>query len=228
MSAALAREAPGEAGLADLPLVEMPVAGAPTQLAVIYSGDGGWRDLDKQIAGVLAREGIPVIGVDSLRYFWSEKTPDGVAADLARILRHYRARWGAQRALLIGYSFGADVLPFAARRLPADLLRDVAQISLLGPSGRAPFRIAVSGWLGADDRGLPVLPELRSLALDRVQCFYGEEEKDTLCTAPEIAGAERIRTPGGHHFDGDYERLARDILRGAARRASRAQAPQSG
>ena len=49
-------------------------------MAVIYSGDGGWRDIDKDIAGALQEKGIPVVGVDSLRYFWSEKTPDQVAA----------------------------------------------------------------------------------------------------------------------------------------------------
>lgn len=226
--AALAQQAPARASLREIPLVELPVTGRPEQMAVIYSGDGGWRDLDKQIAGVLAREGTPVVGVDSLRYFWSEKSPDGVAADLARILRHYRATWGARRVLLVGYSFGAGILPFAVRRLPAELRADVIQISLLGLSPRAPFEVSVAGWLGAHDRGLPVLPELRSLDLGEVQCFYGEEEDDTLCPAPELAGAERIRTSGGHHFDGDYVGLARRILSGAVRRSARPAAPEPG
>ncbi len=223
---ALTREAPGRVKLRDLPLVEVPVTGTPKQLAVIYSGDGGWRDLDKQIAGVLAREGTPVVGVDSLRYFWSEKSPDGVAADLARILRHYCARWDTRRVLLIGYSFGAGILPFAVRRLPAELREEVVQVSLLGLSPRAPFQISVTGWLGAYERGLPVLPELRSLDLSRVQCFYGEEEDDTLCTSPELEAAERIRTAGGHHFGGDYQRLAHEVLSGAARRAARLGPPR--
>ena len=152
MIAALSREAPAEPTLEDLPLVELPTAGAASQMAVIYSGDGGWRDLDKQIAGVLAREGTPVVGVDSLRYFWREKTPEMVASDLARILRHYRARWGAQRVLLVGYSFGAGILPFAVHRLPSDLRDSVAQISLLGLTPRAPFQVSVGGWLGTSNR----------------------------------------------------------------------------
>jgi len=226
--AALAREAPAKTELGDLPLVELPAASAATQMAVVYSGDGGWRDLDKDIGEALAREGTPVVGVDSLRYFWRAKSPDVVAADLARILRHYRARWGVKRVLLVGYSFGAGILPFAVDRLPPELRKSVVQISLLGLAHRAPFEISVSGWLGGDDAGLPVLPELRSLDLAKVQCVYGEEEDDTLCTAPELAAAERIRTAGGHHFDGDYERLARDILRGAARRSAAVPAPAPG
>ncbi len=219
--AALDREAPGDADLADLPIVVLPAAAKPTQMAVIYSGDGGWRDLDKDIAEILAREGTPVVGVDSLRYFWREKSPERVAQDLERILRHYRTRWGVSRALLVGYSFGAGVLPFAVHRLPPDLRADVVQVSLLGLLPRALFQISVSGWLGVQDQGRPVLPELEALDLARVQCFYGEEEHDTLCTAPELAALERIRTRGGHHFDGDYERLARDILDGAKRRVAK-------
>jgi type IV secretory pathway VirJ component len=138
-----------------------------------------------------------------------------------RILRHYRTRWNVRHVLLVGYSFGAGILPFAVRRLPDDLRQDVIQISLLGLIPRAPFEISVTGWLGAHDRGLPILPELRQLDLGRVQCVYGEEE-DTLCTSPELGAAERIRTTGGHHFNGDYERLANEILAGAARRTARA------
>ena len=103
----------------------------------------------------------------------------------------------------------------------ADLRADVLQISLLGLEPRAPFEIAVSGWLGgvpAD--AAPVLPELERLELARVQCFYGAEEEQTLCPDPALARAEIVRTSGGHHFDGDYEALARRILAGADRLAS--------
>ena len=62
-------------------------------MAVVYSGDGGWRDIDKDIASRLQAKGIPVVGVDSLRYFWSEKTPEQIAADLGLIMAHYREAW---------------------------------------------------------------------------------------------------------------------------------------
>ena len=209
--------------LADLPLVEMPAAAAAARFAVIYSGDGGWRDLDKEIGEYLAAHGMPCVGVDSLRYFWRAKTPDVVAADLARIIRHFQRQWNAHEAVLVGYSFGAGVLPFAVNRLPADERAAVLQISLLGLEPRAPFEIAVTGWLGgvAPDAP-PVLPELRQLELSRVQCFYGEEEAQTLCPDPDLAAAEIIRTPGGHHFDRDYEALARRILAGADARTAAA------
>ncbi len=209
----------GAAELADLPLVEIPAAAPAERFAVIYSGDGGWRDLDKEIGEYLAGHGTPCVGVDSLRYFWGAKKPETVAADLARIIRHYRDEWRAPEVLLVGYSFGAGILPFAWNRLPDDARAGVRQLSLLGLEPRAPFEIAVSGWLGGLPEDAPlVLPELARLDLARVQCFYGEEEEATLCRDPALRGAELIRTTGGHHFDGDYEALARRILAGAERR----------
>jgi len=61
--------------------------------------------------GSLAANGIPVIGLDSLRYFWSARSPQGLGADLDRMIRYYLTQLGKQRVVLIGYSQGADVLP---------------------------------------------------------------------------------------------------------------------
>jgi len=58
-------------GVAKLPLIELPASHPSPLLAIIVSGDGGWRDLDKVIAEKLSRNGVSVVGCDSLRYFWS-------------------------------------------------------------------------------------------------------------------------------------------------------------
>ena len=124
--------------LAGLPLVELPVAAPGRLMAVVYSGDGGWRDIDKDIAGRLQDKGVPVVGVDSLRYFWSEKTPEQIAADLGLIIDHYREAWQRPDVVLVGYSFGADVLPFAYNRLPADDAGERRPHRLAGPVAIAP------------------------------------------------------------------------------------------
>jgi type IV secretory pathway VirJ component len=213
-----------------LSIVEIPASQAGDLMAVIYSGDGGWRDLDKQIGEVLAHEGVPVVGMDSLRYFWRARTPEQTAADLAEILRQYGTKWKTERVLLIGYSFGAGILPFAFNRLPEEYQRRVVDISLLGLESRAPFEISLSGWFkaGAPADAPEVLPELRRIDLKRVQCFFGEEEEDTLCRHEELARAEVIRTKGGHHFDGDYRALARRILDGGRRRLGKTPRGASG
>jgi type IV secretory pathway VirJ component len=210
--------------LAELPLVELPVPRPGPAMAVIYSGDGGWRDIDKQIGEVLSHKGMPVVGVDSLRYFWHEKTPEEIANDLSQIIRHFGAAWGTEKVVLVGYSFGACILPFAINHLPSEDRARIVQVSLLGLEPRAEFEVKLSGWFGGEP-GISaplVLPEILRQKLGLFQCFYGEKEEDTLCKAPELAGAEIIRTGGGHHFGGDYQALAQKILDGAARRLAAA------
>lgn len=216
------RSSPANA-LENLPVIEYPTATRNPVMGVIYSGDGGWRDLDKQMAEALSQRGMPVVGVDSLRYFWREKPPERIASDLSVILRDYGKRWGASQFVLAGYSFGAGILPFAVNRLPQDLRHRVVQLSLLGLERTALFEISVTGWF-LDVRGNhPILPELQRFDLSRVQCFYGEAEEDTLCRAPELQAAEIVRTTGGHHFDGDYRALADKVLDGVRRRIRGAQ-----
>lgn len=203
--------------LEDLPLVELTVDGPGRRMAVIWSGDGGWRDLDKRIGEYLVSAGVPVVGVDSLRYFWSPRTPEEMAGHLAAIIGHYSEAWQRPEVLLIGYSFGADVLPFAVNRLPAEARARVRQLSLLALSTFANFEIHVSAWV-SDERhedSVDTAPELARLSGVRVQCFYGEEEEGSGCTLPELKDVQIIKTAGGHHFDGDYAALAQRILAGA-------------
>ena len=197
-----------------LPLIILGVGHPSKIMVVVMSGDGGWRDLDKTIAENLQRAGVPVVGWDSLRYFWSRKTPQQTADDLAAVIENFMARWQASEVALVGYSFGADVMPFAYNRLPDSLRPHVALIALLGFAREADFEITLSGWLGESPGpdAVPVLPETNKIPPRLMQCFYGQNEKDTAC--PELArrGVEVIRIAGGHHFDGDYQALASHIL----------------
>ncbi|MFM0228160.1 virulence factor family protein [Paraburkholderia dipogonis] len=204
----------GDDDVSDLPLIELPAAHPNGLMAIVISGDGGWRDLDKTIAQALQKDGVSVIGWDSLRYFWSEKPPAQTSRDLARVMQTYGARWNAQHIALVGYSFGADVMPFAYNRLPEALRAKVSLIALLGFAPDADFQIRVGGWLGmpASDKALKVQPELTRVPPAIVQCFYGENEKDTLCPALSKTGVEVIRTSGDHHFGGDYDSLEKRIL----------------
>jgi len=205
----------------DLPLVELPAARATDLLALVLSGDGGWRDLDKTVAEWLCKNGVNVVGWDSLRYFWKKRTPDEVARDLDRVIRTYSQRWHARNVVLIGYSFGADVLPFAYNRLSADARDKVVQVSLLGFSHSSDFVVHVSAWLGAGASAdaLPNGEEVARIPVQRIQCFYGRDEDDTRCPELEKSGVEVIATAGSHHFDGNYDALAARILAGVMRRA---------
>ena len=104
-----------------LPLIELPTKTNSDTLAVMVSGDGGWAGIDKQIAEALNKDGISVVGLNSLQYFWTKKDPDTAGNDLTRILNYYSQAWNANKIILIGYSTGADTLPFMVNRLPEAL-----------------------------------------------------------------------------------------------------------
>lgn len=206
-----------DGGALDLPLVEEIVTPDHDTVAIFYSGDGGWREIDQRIAARLNTVGIPVIGVDALRYFWSEKTPEAAAADLSAVIAHYRQRLGVRKVVLIGYSFGANLLPKAYGLLPAADRESVTLLSLLALSHQADFEIAVTGWLGAAGAGKHGDPvdHLATVEATKIQCVYGLEEEDTACPAlePRVKdGVELIARPGGHHFDENYELVADRIL----------------
>lgn len=202
------------ASVGDLPLVELPAKQATDSLAVIYSGDGGWRDIDKTLGDLLARQGVAVVGVDSVRYFWRHRDPQRTADDLARILDHYRSAWGSRRVVLIGYSFGADILPFAYNRLPAEWQQRVGTLALLAPGRGADFEVSISGWLGRSNAGgAPTVPELQRIPPAKILCVYGAKEKtESLCTAPGAGAITRLERPGDHHFDRRYDLIA-DAIR---------------
>ncbi|MCX5495290.1 alpha/beta hydrolase [Kaistia dalseonensis] len=223
----LAPKSTSDDPLADLPLVELEATPKYSTMAVIYSGDGGWRDIDKSIGEALQKQGVPVVGVDSLRYFWSKKEPAQTAADLKRIIDTYTEKWGIDHVVLIGYSFGADILPSAYNNLAVEEKDQVAEISLLGLSPDVDYEISVGEFLGTNSSDGQTLPDLKLIKPSLIQCIYGEEEDDTVCPKLDGTGAELIKTTGGHHFDGDYDALAAKILDGLKRRVADGSNPQA-
>ena len=206
------------AALGDLPVVEVPAqpnAPGSDAFAIIMSGDGGWAGLDQDIAAALSAKGIPTVGLDSLRYYWTARTPEGLAADTDRLIRFYLAHFGKKRALLIGYSQGADVLPFAVNRLPETSKSHVTLMAILGMSEHALFEFHVSSWISDDNSGPATMPEVNRVSGMPVLCIYGEDEHDSLCPKLDPKKFNIVKLKGGHHFDGDYAGLADRILSAA-------------
>ena len=202
---------------AGLPLVEVPASGPGRDyLAVHLTGDGGWGVTDKGLSAELAKRGIPVVALNSLKYFWTRRTPESSSRDLARIMTRYLRTWGKSQVILIGYSLGADVLPFMYNRLPADLQGKVAAVALLGPSPTVEFEFHVTDWLGKSPgkTALPVLPEIEKISKAEIICFYGEEDRDNICGEidPKVVRVRVVALPTGHRFGRDFGPIAQAIL----------------
>jgi type IV secretory pathway VirJ component len=200
------------AEISDLPVQEVHARGAAPEFALLLTGDGGWAGLDQELAARLAAGGVPTVALNSLKYFWTARSPEETTRDVARVLQHYLTAWNKQRVLLVGYSFGADVLPFVVNRVPADLRQRVASVSLLGIDGNASFEVHVADWVGGDNDGPPTRPEVAALSHLPVLCIYGEGEADSICPGLPPSAVVREEIGKGHHFSGDYATLAERIL----------------
>lgn len=200
-------------GVEDLSLVEVPAPNADRgdTMALILTGDGGWAEIDRSLAGGLAGAGIPSVGWSSLRYYWQPRTPQAAATDLARIIGHYTSAWHKTRVLVIGYSFGADVAAFLVNRLPAETRGMIPRVTLLGLSDGATFEFHVSEWVGGGEDQYPTVPEVERLPMP-VTCIKGADEDDSACTGLKGPHISIVTIGEGHHFSGDYDRIVRVIL----------------
>lgn len=212
------RAATGAALPDDLPLTPVVSRAAPPTdlMAVFYSGDGGWAGLDRSVSARLAAAGIPVLGVNSLQYYWNARTPAQSARDLTRMITSYGAAWHRPRVVLIGYSFGAGALPSTVAALPPAIRTRVAKITLMGLPARGELEFHLADWLDASRAPAvataPLVARLGKVL--RVQCLRGAQESDSACPAIPPGHAQQVVLPGGHHFAGNDAAVARAILSG--------------
>ena len=192
----------------DLPLVVMWPPGAHA-VDIFVSGDGGWADLDAGVARRLAAQGIAVVGWNTLRYFWHEKSPQIFADDLARVVRSL-----PQDAAVFagGYSFGAETVPVVVAAATDPALKRIAGLTLIGPGAYATFEVSPLDWIRTNSKATrhPVGPAI--VAASRpVLCVATDDDPDTGCPTGPLPAYTRSAIPGGHHFGADYAGLASRI-----------------
>ncbi len=207
---------PGQLGIPGLEEVPSRSTAGDT-MAILYTGDGGWQAADKGLARVLAENGIPVIAVNTLRYFWTRRTPEKAAVDFARIVTHYQAAWKKRRVIAIGYSFGANILPFLLTRASRPLQEQVAMLALLAPTRTVDFEFHVKQWFSETPpkTSRPVLPELEKLSGFKIIAYCGALDGESSCRDMPV-NVRRVLLPhAGHRFANQYAVIARDILKEA-------------
>lgn len=206
-------------------------AGDGDVLTILYSGDGGWADLDKQLGNAFVARGIPVVGINAFKYFWRNRDPDDAAAELDALMTKYTDQWHKQRVWLVGFSFGADVLPTLVDKLSAQNRARIAQLVLLSPSRDASFEIQFEGYMMAQGRikafvktllekfnkvphydALPPVVAIHDAF--PVVCYYGKQEADdSLCTDTGLPHWVTVHAKNGdHHFEGGYQPLAAQMI----------------
>lgn len=214
----LTEQISSDAGDSDLPLIDVNVTQDKTEatqtMAILLTGDGGWAEIDKEVAKILAAKGIPTVGFDSLSYFWKPRTPLTTSQDIERVITQYLEKWNKKHVILIGYSFGADVLPFIANNLSAETQGKISLVALLGMGKTAAFEFRLSSWMNADKNSdrLLISPEIEKMKWANSICIYGIDDTAANCLPIENLGVKAISMSGDHHFDEKYEELVMHII----------------
>jgi type IV secretory pathway VirJ component len=186
-------------------------------VAVLFSGDMGFRvGMGPKIAVRLAADGVPVLGVSSLVEFRHKHRPAEVSTFIEQSIRRGLAFADANRAILIGQSFGADMLQVGAAGLPAELRSRVQMVALVVPGDTVFFRASPAELFNWARPDAAAMPTARRLTWVPAICIYGREEDDSLCPKLDLPNVQRVALPGGHplHYDADalYIALRREIL----------------
>jgi peptidoglycan-N-acetylglucosamine deacetylase len=197
--------------VAALPLIERPATTDTGQvLVLLLTGDGGWAGSDEGVSRALQSRGAAVIGLNMRSYLSRQRSPDELARDVTCIVTTYLARWRRPWLMLLGYSRGADLAPFAASRLSPDVRRRITTLTLVSPSQWAGFRFHLIDLIRDVHRpdDLPVLPELEKLSDLSIVCISGRHDPGALCPALTGAHIQVITLEGGHRITGGYETMA--------------------
>ena len=181
-----------------------PRTGAP--VAILWSGDMGFHiGMGPKIADRLVKDGIPVVGVNSLAYFNVRRTPAETEALLERSIAQARRIDPHARLVLIGQSYGADMLQVALAGLPARERGAVGQIALVVPGVTVAFRASPTEIFTFAMHEDPALPTARTLGWAPTLCIGGRDETSSLCPLLHQRGVRSVLLSGGHPLRRDDE-----------------------
>ena len=182
---------------------------------VLVSGDMGFRiGMGPEIARRFAADGVPVVGVSSLAYFRQQRSPAEVQALIADAARRALAFGHADRLVLIGQSFGADMMHVGLTGLPAELRAKVKMVALVVPTDTVFFRASPAELFTWAKPDAMALPTGRQLTWVPALCVQGRKETNSLCPMLRQPNMRKVALPGGHFLNHDVDALYA-TLRGA-------------
>lgn len=193
------------------------IATGQPRAAVYLSGDVGPRlGLGTGVIETLRGEGFAVVAVNSATYFNRERRPEEVARLVNVAVGRAAALSGAARVVVIGHSFGADMLHVALARMTATDRARIAAVILVAPGQTIEFQVSPLEMLGLGGAGLDAMPTARQAGFVPVSCIYGEDEAESLCPRLRLPELLRIALPGGHNLRFDSAALRRAMHRALA------------
>jgi type IV secretory pathway VirJ component len=189
----------------NLPLIIYPSKTEGNKTMIVFlSGDGGWLDLDDELAVGFANDGFNTVGFNSRSYFWVKKTPKQAALDISLLIQTYLKDFNCKNLILCGYSFGADVVPFIYNNLNIKERSKVKSLILLSPFASTDFVVYPADLvnLGGDNREFKVILEAEKIKIP-ISCYYGKDESIKPLSSITKRRFHQYILDGGHKYSKD-------------------------
>lgn len=184
-------------------------------MVLMITGDGGWGRIGRKLSKQFKSEKVPMIALSSWHYFMRKKTPDMTTKAVESILDEYMRQWHKDSFILMGYSFGADVVPFVVNRLPDSLLNHCAGVALFSPGTSTDFKIRILQLLGSRHQWrYNVVNEIQTMKVVKTLFFFGHKENDFPYEIISRADWQLVYLEGGHHYEKEKADIAKIILKG--------------
>jgi type IV secretory pathway VirJ component len=151
---------------------------------ILFPGDGGWRDFIDTVAQVISKRGMPVVGFNTIPYFSETKSTKQIINDLKRVIHNFSTIWNLKKVILCGYSFTAEILPFAYNDMDTGLSNCIEKLVLISPSNLADFRVSPVYYYNPAN-GKPVIPQLKKIPREKILIFCDRYKRNICNYLPE-------------------------------------------
>ncbi|SFE78191.1 virulence protein (VirJ) [Chitinophaga sp. CF118] len=202
--------------ISKLPVTVKVPANVSAEHPIVFfiTGDGGMKKFSADMVNIFAGRGYPVIGLNTLKYFWNKKSPQQAAADVSALLQYYSSQWNNHAFILVGYSMGADVLPFIYQHLSAVFQSQTQHLVFMSPSASTDMVVHISDMLGKTSTpgSMSVPGAMNSITGKPLLLVFGQDEKDFDLKSLTISNYHQIVLPGGHHYNEDAQSVVQQIL----------------
>jgi type IV secretory pathway VirJ component len=182
-----------------------------TPLIFVISGDAGFSTFMQKLSEQIYKDGYDIYTLNTKKYFWQKKTAEQSAKDFSSYLENILKTRKNQQIVMIGYSFGADALPFIVNKMPKELDKQIIKNILIDPSSTGSLEIKLENYIAENTDGEQLtIPEVNKMKLpiNIILSDFGYENYPFA----EIKIKKNIfHLPGNHRFRNDYVKIAQTI-----------------
>ena len=197
-----------------------PNRSAADTAVVILSSDTGFHSgLSRALAERIAGKHLHLVGVNSLHFAWRTQDPDKIRDLLQTAILRALDDGHARKVIVIGQSYGADLVHLGAASLSDAIRRKIAAIILVGPTSDIYYQIGPREYFGWGTPDAQAIDTARQIDWTPVTCIYGREERNSICPLMRGRNVRRVPLPGDHDLHGDADLLFRaawPVIRAAA------------